>query len=68
MHGCIAKLAEGFVTQDVKHSKWALASPRANLRLGAIDFSKAMDVRHIGRIMALVIPSERPAQGRSQRE
>src|SRR5437867_11652590 len=68
MHGRIAKLAEGFVTQDVEHSKPALASPRRNLRLRAIGFSKAMDVRHAGRIMALVIPSERSAQGPSQRE
>jgi len=57
MHGRIAKLAEGFVTQDVEHSKRALASPRRNLRLRAIGFSKAMDVRHAGRIVALFIPS-----------
>src|SRR5260370_19392763 len=58
MHGRIAKLAEGFVSQDVEHSKRALASPGRNLRLEAIGFSKAMDVRHAGPIMAFVIPSE----------
>ena len=68
MHGRIAKLAECFLTQDVQHSKRALASPRRNLRLRAVGFSKAMDVRHTGRIMALVIPSERSTQGRSQCE
>ena len=36
MHGPIAKLAQGFLTEDVEHSKVALASPRSNLRLGAI--------------------------------
>src|SRR6266508_5950864 len=68
MHGRIAKLAEGFLTQDVEHSKRALASPRSNLRLRAIGFTKAIDVRSAGRIMALVIPSERSAEGPSQRE
>src|SRR6266852_812848 len=68
MHGRIAKLAEGFLTQDVEHSKRALASPRSNLRLRAIGFSKAIDVRSAGRIMALVIPSERSAEGPSQPE
>ena len=33
-----------------------------------IGFNKAVDVRHTGQIMALIIPSERPAQGPSQRE
>src|SRR6266511_1419686 len=66
MHGGIAKLVEGFSTQDVEHAKRALASPRSNLRLRAIGISKAMDVRSAGRIMALVIPSERSAEGRSQ--
>ena len=68
MHGRIAKLAEGFVTQDVEHSKRALASPRRNLRLRAIGCSKAIDVRYARRIMALVIPSERSAEGPSQGE
>src|SRR3989442_15881815 len=65
MHGRIAKLAEGFVTQDVEHSKRALASPRRHLRLRAIGFGKTMDVRHAERIMALVIPSECSTQGES---
>src|SRR6266567_2873124 len=68
MHGRIAKLAEGFLTQDVEHSKPAFASPRSNLRLRAIGFRKAIDVRCAGRVMALVIPSERSAQGRAQSE
>src|SRR5947199_9397938 len=68
MHGRIAKLAKGFLTEDVEHSKPALASPRSNLRLRAIGFSKAIDVRYAEWIMALVIPSERSAQGQAQRE
>jgi hypothetical protein len=68
MHGRIANLAKGFVTQDVEYSKWTLASPWRNLRLRAIGFGKAMDVRRAGRIMALLIPSERSAEGPSQRE
>src|SRR5438876_8742775 len=68
MHGRIAKLAKGFLTEDVEHSKLALASPRSNLRLRAIGFSKAIDVRYAEWIMALVIPSERSAQGPAQRE
>src|SRR5437867_12298559 len=68
MHGRIAKLAKGFLTEDVEHSKPALASPRSDLRLRAIGFSKAIDVRDAGRVMAFVIPSERSAQGRAQRE
>jgi hypothetical protein len=68
MHGRIAKLEEGFVTQDVEHSKSALTSARSHPRLRAIGFGKAMNVRDAGRIMALVIPPERPAQGRAQRE
>jgi len=68
MHGRIAKLAKGFLTEDVEHSKPALASPRSNLRLRAIGFSKAIDVRYAEWIMALVIPSERSAQGPAQRE
>src|SRR4030095_16602027 len=66
MHGRIPKLAEGFVTKHVEHAKRALARPRRNLRLRAIGVSKAMDVRHAGRIMTLVVPSERSPQGRSQ--
>jgi hypothetical protein len=68
MYGRVAQLAEGFVTEDVEHSKRALASARRNLRLRAVVFSKAMNVRRIGRIMALVIPPERSTQGPSQRE
>src|SRR5262249_9596854 len=68
MHGRIAELVELFVSEDVNHSKRALASSRGHLRLRAVGFSKAMDVRHAGRIMALVIPSERSAQGPPQRE
>jgi hypothetical protein len=68
MHGRIAKLAERFLIQYVEHSKRALAKPRRNLRMRAVGFSEAMDVRHTGRIMALVIPSERSTQGPSQRE
>src|SRR5213080_3685462 len=45
MHSRIAKLAEGFLTRHVEHSKPAFASPRSNLRLRAIRFSKAIDVR-----------------------
>src|SRR4029077_9310484 len=58
MHGRIAKLAEGFLTQNVEHSKPAFASPRSDLRLRAIGFSKAIDVRDAGWVIALVIPSE----------
>src|SRR5688572_14836273 len=36
MHGRIAKLAQGFLTQDVEHSKPALASPRSNPRLRVV--------------------------------
>src|SRR5947199_10275069 len=68
MHGRIAKLAKGFLTEDVEHSKPALASPRSNLRLRAIGFSKAIDVRYAEWIMALVIPSARSAHGPAQRE
>src|SRR5437660_4593849 len=68
MHGRIAKLAKSFLTEDVEHSKPALASPRSNLGLRAIGFSKAIDVRYAEWIMALVIPSERSAQGPAQRE
>ena len=68
MHGRIAKLAESFLTEDVEHSKPALASSRSDLRLRAIGFRKTMDVRFAGPIMTLVIPSKRSAERRSQRE
>ena len=68
MDGRIAQLAERFVTKDVEHSKWAFVSPRRHLELRAVGFGKAMDVRQARRIMALVVPSERSAQGKSQRK
>jgi hypothetical protein len=68
MHGGVANLADGFVTQDVEHSKRTVASPGRDLRLQAIGFSKAMDVQHARRIMAFAIPPERSARGPSQRE
>ena len=45
MHGRIANLAEGFMTQDVEHSKRAVASPWRNLGLQTIGFSQSMDIR-----------------------
>jgi hypothetical protein len=68
MHGRIAELAERFVTEDVEHSERTFASPWRHLGLRAVAFSKAMDVRRAGRIMALVVPSEGAAEGPSQRE
>ena len=68
MYGRIADLAEGLITQDVEHSKPAVASPWRNLGLHTIGFGQSMDIRCARRIMTLIIPSEHPAKPPPQRK